>query len=803
MTHRPRSPSFAVIAAALALLALVGSPAPAAAASSVQVEARALAGGRYEVNGWVAVAVTLVNTGEPTDGYLLSTTDAGTVRQYVELPAGARKAVTLYVQPDAFQRSVDLRYEEPNGTATASVEVRVFESSQRQIAIVGDGAGTIRPQLAGGVDPGSAEPIGFMPADLPERVEPLRGIDAIVWAGDSSELSADQARSLERWVADGGELVVSAGADWQSRTAGFAALLPMTALTATDGVPLGALASWTASTVAPGETATVASGELRDGARAVVTAEDGTVLASMLDVGAGRVILLGPDVATGDFRGWEGAPRLWNRLIPSADAFADFIGQPIDVDVATAMNQALGNIPALAVPPAELLLAVIVGYILLIGPISYVVLRRLDRRELAWITAPVLVIVFSASSYGIGVAAKGGEVVLNEIALVRSSEHGTTATVETYAGVFSPERDTYDLRVDADALVGRLPRNDGFGTRTSTSVSDQGRPSTLRGLSIGVFGFESISAAGMVDHVTPLAVSWSMDDGDLVGLVTNTGDEPLEDVAYISGSGGEMVGDLGPGEEAEFRIPRVNLNGSSAADQVYGFGGFDATSEEQRTVMMRRSVIESLVGYGGMTVGMELDAALGRGPYLIAWHPGDGPMPVSIEGASARRLATTVEVLSVRPVVAFGEMTVSPARVSVAVTAVEGDAEFAGPGSAIVANGSATYALTFPLEMAGMTVSELEILAGPDPGAILSNQGNGLVGFWPSGTTIELLDATTGTWTPLGDLGEASVFEVADPAAAIGQTGTITVRVSSGAPMDEFSGTSVFVSARATGTVAP
>ena len=45
-------------------------------------------------------------------------------------------------------------------------------------------------------------------------------------------------------------------------------------------------------------------------------------------------------------------------------------------------------------PPAELLLAIIGAYILLIGPISYVALRRLDRRDLAWVTAPILVLVF-------------------------------------------------------------------------------------------------------------------------------------------------------------------------------------------------------------------------------------------------------------------------------------------------------------------------------------------------------------------------------------------------------------------------
>ena len=65
---------------------------------------------------------------------------------------------------------------------------------------------------------------------------------------------------------------------------------------------------------------------------------------------------------------------------------------PADEEIAASMIQALSNLPSLEVPPAELLLAVLVGYILLIGPISYLVLRRLDRRELAWVTAPLLVL---------------------------------------------------------------------------------------------------------------------------------------------------------------------------------------------------------------------------------------------------------------------------------------------------------------------------------------------------------------------------------------------------------------------------
>ena len=41
---------------------------------------------------------------------------------------------------------------------------------------------------------------------------------------------------------------------------------------------------------------------------------------------------------------------------------------------------AVSQLPALALPPIGGLLALLLGYILLIGPINYLVLRRLYRR---------------------------------------------------------------------------------------------------------------------------------------------------------------------------------------------------------------------------------------------------------------------------------------------------------------------------------------------------------------------------------------------------------------------------------------
>lgn len=803
MTNRTVSSRASQLAVLLALAALLLGALPVHAASSVKIDAQALVGGRYEAGGWAAISVTLVNDGAPTEGYLESTSDGGTVRRFVELPAGARKVTPLYVRPEAFARRVTVRYVEPNGTVQAEVEVRVLNQSGGQVAIVGDPNGLLRPQLAGSNELRDQEPITLGVADLPERPEPLSGISALVWAADSTGLSEAQRRSIERWVAGGGQLVVIGGADWQARTDGLVELLPVEALTAEDAVPHAALAAWSGSADPAIANDTVSTGSLRDDARALVRTDDDQALISMRAVGTGRVILVGSDLATEAYRGWDGAPRLWDRLLDTGSTFSDFFGgMPPEAESQTALSQALANLPSLEVPPAELLLALIVAYIVLIGPISYVVLRRLDRRELAWITAPVLVVLFAGCSYGIGSVMKGGDVIVNEIALIRSSGSGTTASVESYAGIFSPERTAYELDVEADALVSQLqPAQFGNGQRRETdTLIEQGNPARVRNLSIGVFGFEGIRADALVDHQAVLSVSWRVEDGELIGTVTNNGEQVVEDVAYVSPSQGEKVGDLEPGESADFELSARNFNGSPASEQIYGFGGFEMSTPEQRETVMRRQVIDALVGYGGFMPGVEIDLALsgGRGPFVIGWIADAAPLTINVDQATAQRYSSTVEVVSVRPAVLSGEATISPLQMSISVVATDGDASPAGPGTINMTDGSATFSIALPLEATEMAVDEIEIIAAPDPMMALEQVGGG---FWPAGYTLAVRDQATGEWLELGDLSRSNRFEVEDPVSVMSDTGRLEVRVTGVEVPANFGPTSVFVSAEVKGVI--
>lgn len=789
-----------------ALLAAVG-PVPARAASAVEIEARALLGGRYEPGGWAAIAVTLVNDGTPTEGWLQTDTDAGSVRRFVEMPAGSRKSVTLYVQPSSFQRQIEVRYEEPNGTVRSAVEVRVFEQIADHIAIVGDGSGALRAQLAGALYAGAPEPIALGAADIPDRPEALAGLATIVWAADSATLGETQRRALERWVAEGGRLIVVGGPDWQARTAAFVDILPIDGLGAVDGVSQLALAAWSGSEDPPVAASTVATGPLRSDARGLVAADDGSHLLSMRSIGAGRVLLLGPDAANDAFRGWDGAPTLWARMLPTTAMFeAAFGGGVPDRDqVAGAMEQALNTLPSLEVPPAELLLAVIVGYILLIGPISYLVLRRIDRRELAWVTAPILVLAFSAVSYGIGLSLKGTQSIVNQIAIVRSTTAGTAATVETFAGVFSPTRATFDLVVEADALLGRLRgpvATEGRISAASGVAAEQGDPARLRQLAVSAGGYEHVRADGVVEQEPMMSVSWSFEDGGIVGTVTNVGEVALDDVAFISMAGGEMIGPLEPGASARFRVEGAGINRSSAADQVYGFGGLDTSNPERRTIIARRGVIEALVGYGGWMPGGEEGGGGGgggRGPFIIGWHAGEGPMPILVEGIQTQRYAEIAEVVGVQPELDRGELVIGPGQMGVTVT-TEGDATINGPATASLVSGSATFGISLPVTASGIAVTAVEIVVGPDVSSALQDPG-GFGGFWPPGYLVELRHPASGEWSVLGDLAEGHLFRIDDPASAISDTGLIEVRISVEQADPNFGQPGVFASATVTGVI--
>ena len=295
-----------------------------------------------------------------------------------------------------------------------------------------------RPRPAAEHEQRQAADVGLDRPTCPTRVEAWGALDRLIWQDTDSRPArrATSSTALRGWVAGGGRLVIVGGTAGPSSLSAFPdddpALPPDRRRPTSPPRP-----RWRAARRAPGRRDRPAGprpATADRGPRARrASATDG--VAAERPYGSGAVTIVGFD-PTAD---WLDAARsvaegLWRRLIPTRTRGGPVIGDDSQI------VQAASQLPSLALPPIGGLIALLGGYILLIGPINYLVLRRLDKREWAWVTMPVLIVAFAVGAYGFGSLLRGSDLIVNEVAIVRGAPGATEGLAQVYLGVFSPTR---------------------------------------------------------------------------------------------------------------------------------------------------------------------------------------------------------------------------------------------------------------------------------------------------------------------------------------------------------------------------
>jgi hypothetical protein len=101
----------------------------------------------------------------------------------------------------------------------------------------------------------------------------------------------------------------------------------------------------------------------------------------------------------------------------------------------------------------------ILFYILLIGPIEYLILTRLLKRlELTWLTFPIIVAATCVSAYLAAVDLKGRELRINKIDLVDVDLRGQRVSGQTWFTLFSPRIQSFTIGVEP-TVAETLPAN--------------------------------------------------------------------------------------------------------------------------------------------------------------------------------------------------------------------------------------------------------------------------------------------------------------------------------------------------------
>jgi hypothetical protein len=308
---------------------------------------------------------------------------------------------------------------------------------------------------------------------------------------------------------------------------------------------------------------------------------------------------------------------------------------------------AVSQLPTLALPPITGLLALLIAYIVLIGPVNYLILKRLDRREWAWVTMPILIVVFAAGAYAYGAALRGSDLIVNEIAIVRGAPGATEGSAQAYLGVFSPSRSVYQLSVPGGALLSTSINGDQFGGVGSATVLDvlQGDPARVRNLSVGFGSLRTIRAETAVP-VPLIEADLRLEDGRLRGTVKNASDQALQNPAVVLGQTVAVLKDLEPGATASVDVPVQFGQFHSLSDKVVGqMQGNDGTmTPALAQTYVRHFMVDQLSYDPNMGTTNTLSA---DGPVVLAWASNE-LVPVDIAGQKPRHLGNILYYLPAR-----------------------------------------------------------------------------------------------------------------------------------------------------------
>ncbi len=528
--------------------------------------------GYYKAGGWVPVRVTVSNNGPNLEGLIVveqSGGSPGETTRYqapIGLPGQSRKTVTLFVGAGTYQQRMTVSLTAAGRTlAEERVPITQVGAQEHLYAVVsGEPVDMNALELA----TGKTCYVAYLTLDqLPAAGPAWDALDLLVLNNvDTVALEPAQLRALKGWLAIGGQLIVTGGPNWRKTSAGLGDLLPVTVGGSISSPDLSALSELTGSAVGDGPFV-VAQGTLRDGR--TLLAQDDLLLLARRREGLGRVDWLALDLALAPLRDWSGNDRLWGTLLATPDRTP---WDHSDINV-WAAREGLANIPSLTLPSTLQMVAFLLVYTAIVGPINYLFLRRLQRRELAWLTIPIIILLFGGLAYLSGFQLRGGDVVLNRLSLVYGAAGADSARARTLLGLFSPNRATYDVSFPEGTLV-RTLASDGRGGPSSnaSAIVEQSGGTILRDVQVDVAGLRAFRVESDI-HPPAVESDFTIDTAGaprLEGEVTIRAGFVLQSAGLWIGDTIVELGDLAPGQNLSVN---TLLGGGRATRAVQPAGG--------------------------------------------------------------------------------------------------------------------------------------------------------------------------------------------------------------------------------------
>lgn len=343
--------------------------------------------------------------------------------------------------------------------------------------------------------------------NLPEDVKVLNGFDIIIIGNyDTSTLTGKQSYALEKWLENGGTLVIGTGSNWKKvysslpeplrkfTISGTSSVVPPQDLTDFGGCGFSEGAILQTVTGDIGfvfkKAVTKLSDEEADGndkkegtaqqtgndiisgqkpktieqdmsqifsahENEVIIGDISNPLAIKYTYHSGRILFLAFDPGMEPFTSWDGSLAFWENLFFHSNITRNFFQRGENYYYSNYannynLNDLTSQVPEEQLPPFIFMFVTIAVYIVITGPLLYIFLKKKDKRDYSWIAVPAAAFLCLIVIYFVGFKTRYKTAVFNTASMINLDMSNNRTDIVTGIGIFNNKRGDLKLEYSED-----------------------------------------------------------------------------------------------------------------------------------------------------------------------------------------------------------------------------------------------------------------------------------------------------------------------------------------------------------------
>jgi hypothetical protein len=411
---------------------------------------------------------------------------------------------------------------------------------------------------------------------FPEDIFTLNAFDVLVINDfDTSKFSKAQYEILKQWVNNGGTLLIGTGAKYAKNLGIFKDEFIQGTVKGVESIATSKIYRLATN----GDNKNEAKVEVlflgvKD---STVLMEDKNVkLVQSLSKGKGTVGIVAFDLGQAPFVNWSNNTAFVEKLLglinpnminmqkmnnsyPSSNIYSlrDIMSKFSEMDIAKTSSFYI----------------ILFIYVLVVAPLNYLVLKKMDKREFMWITVPAIAIIFGLGVYVSGSGTRLSKITTNMVSILNVDDKGN-ATSSSYAGIFNSNK----MKLNIVGKNGQkiLPVSDPYyNGQSNQPVSNEDMEAKIFAVENGGIEYRNSSILetkvlqiqqnsmniGMVE------ANISMKNGNLVGNIKNSTKLDFYDCYIITPSAYYKIDELKSGQIGELGTSS-GLNGGNIQQMI-------------------------------------------------------------------------------------------------------------------------------------------------------------------------------------------------------------------------------------------